>query len=68
MKNEESGGNLSSGASTILKSLDKMRGQTGSNTAIANSIAIYADQGRLTDSEARYLFKYFGYDPDDWLE
>ena len=45
-----------------------MRGQTGSSTAIANSIAIYADQGKLTDSEARYLFKYFGYDPDDWLE
>lgn len=68
LKNEESGGNLSSSASAILSSLDKMRGQTGSSTAIANSIAIYADQGKLTDSEARYLFKYFGYDPDDWLE
>ncbi len=62
------GGSLSSSASRILSSLEKMRAQTGSNTAIANTIAVYADQGKLTDAEARYLFSHFGYDPDEWLE
>ena len=62
------GGSLSSSASRILSSLEKMRAQTGSNTDIANTIAVYADQGKLTDAEARYLFSHFGYDPDEWLE
>ena len=59
---------LSSGAKQKLKSLELMRGQRGSEKAIANSIAIYADRGQLTDAEARYLFRYFGYDPEEWLE
>ena len=62
------GGGLSSSASRILSSLEKMKTQTGSNTGIANTIAVYADQGKLTDAEARYLFSHFGYDPDEWLE
>ena len=62
------GGGLSSSASRILSSLEKMKTQTGSNTGIANTIAVYADQGKLTDAEARYLFRHFGYDPDEWLE
>ena len=62
------GSGLSESASRILASLEKMRNQMGSSKGIENSIAIYADQGKLTDAEARYLFEYFGYDPDDWLE
>lgn len=62
------GSGLSESASRILASLEKMRNQMGSAKGIENSIAIYADQGKLTDAEARYLFEYFGYDPDDWLE
>ena len=65
---ENDGGGLSSSASRILSSLEKMKTQTGSNTGIANTIAVYADQGKLTDAEARYLFSHFGYDPDEWLE
>lgn len=64
----DDGGGLSSSASRILSSLEKMKTQTGSNTGIANTIAVYADQGKLTDEEARYLFSHFGYDPDEWLE
>ena len=62
------GSGLSESASRILASLEKMRNQMGSAKGIENSIAIYADQGKLTDAEARYLFEYFGYNPDDWLE
>lgn len=64
----EGSGELSSSAKQILNNLETMRGQSGSSENIGNTIAIYADNGRLTDAEARYLFTYFGYDPDDWLE
>lgn len=74
----QGGGDISDRARKILKSLETMRGQLSSldttngqlsnNTAIANSIAIYADRGELTDAEARYLFSHFGYNPDEWLE
>lgn len=61
---------LSSSAQRIMSSLEKMRGQRTKEgeTPIANTIAVYADQGKLTDAEARYLFRHFGYDPDEWLE
>ena len=61
---------LSSSAQRIMSSLEKMRGQRTKEgeTPIANTIAVYADQGKLTDAEARYLFSHFGYDPDEWLE
>ena len=61
---------LSSSAKRIMSSLEKMRGQRTKEgeTPIANTIAVYADQGKLTDAEARYLFSHFGYDPDEWLE
>lgn len=59
---------ISDDAMRKLRGLETMRGQIGSDEAIANSIAIYADRGELTDAEARYLFSYFGYDPDEWLE
>ena len=64
----EDSGSISENAQNILNSLKSMRSQTGSNKAIEKSIAVYADQGQLTDAEARYLFEYFGYDPDEWLE
>lgn len=61
---------LSSSAKRIMSSLEKMRGQRTKEgeTPIANTIAVYADQGKLTDAEARFLFSHFGYDPDEWLE
>lgn len=59
---------ISAGAMKKLNSLKLMQGSIGSKTAIANSIAVYADQGEITDAEARYMFKYFGYNPDEWLE
>lgn len=59
---------LSESAKRIMSSLESMRGQSGSATAIANSIAVYAADGRLNDEEARYLFSHFGYDPNEWLE
>lgn len=61
---------LSSIAQRIMSSLEKMRGQRTKEgeTPIANTIAVYADQGKLTDAEARFLFSHFGYDPDEWLE
>ena len=59
---------LSAGAKAKVNSLNMMRGQTGSEQAIANTIAIYADQGEITEAEARYMFQYFGYDPDEWIE
>lgn len=71
---EETGGGdvatdtLSSGAKQILNNLETMRGTSGSGENIGNTIAVYCENGKLTDAEARYLFAYFGYDPDDWLE
>ena len=61
---------LSSSAQRIMSSLEKMRGQRTKEgeTTIANTIAVYADQGKLTDAEARFLFSHFDYDPDEWLE
>lgn len=61
---------LSSSAQRIMSSLEKMLGQRTKEgeTPIANTIAVYADQGKLTDAEARFLFSHFGYDPDEWLE
>lgn len=61
---------LSGSAQRIMSSLEKMRGQRTKEgeTPIANTIAVYADQGKLTDAEARFLFSHFGYDPDEWLE
>ena len=61
---------LSSSAQRIMSSLEKMRGQRTKEgeTPIANTIAVYADQGKLTDAEARFLFSHFGYDPNEWLE
>ena len=61
---------LSSSTQRIMSSLEKMRGQRTKEgeTPIANTIAVYADQGKLTDAEARFLFSHFGYDPDEWLE
>lgn len=59
---------LSASAQKKLNSLKLMQDQTGSKQAIANSIAVYADTGEITDAEARYMFQYFGYDPNDWLE
>lgn len=59
---------LSASAQKKLNSLKLMQDQTGSKQAIANSIAVYADTGEITDAEARYMFQYFGYDPNEWLE
>ena len=59
---------LSSGARSLMNSLDSMKNQRGSNEAIGNSIAVYTENGDLSDAEARYLFNHFGYNANDWLE
>lgn len=48
--------------------LQSMGTQTGSKDAIADSIAVYNATGEISDAEARYMFKYFGIDPDEWME
>lgn len=45
-----------------------METQTGGKDAIANSIAVYNATGKISDAEAKYMFEYFGFDPDEWLE
>jgi hypothetical protein len=51
-----------------INSLSLMRNQSGSKKAIANSICVYYAQGQISEKDAEYMFKYFGYDPDDYLE
>jgi hypothetical protein len=51
-----------------INSLSLMKGQRGSETAIANSITAYCKQGAITVEDAEYMYKYFGYNPDDYLE
>ena len=59
---------LSSGALAKLNTLKTMRGSIGSKEGIANSITTYAALGDITEKEARYMYEFFGYDPDDYLE
>ena len=59
---------VSDRAKQIAKSLQTMTGQMGSDKYIENSIAVYVDDENLSETDARWLFKYFGYDPDKWLE
>ena len=61
-------GAVSDRAKQIAKSLQTMSGQMGSDKYIANSIAVYVDDENLSETDARWLFKYFGYDPNEWLE
>lgn len=51
-----------------IKSLNLARSMSGSKKAIANSIIVYYSQGQITDKDAEYMLKYFGYNPDDYLE
>ena len=46
-----------------IKSLSMMQGQIGSDDAIESSIVTYAGIGEITQAEAEYMMKYFGYDP-----
>ena len=50
-----------------IRSLESMKGQAGSDSAIANSIAVLAAGGSITADDAAYLFRYFGYDPAYYL-
>lgn len=59
---------LSAGAKSKLKSLSTMTGQMSSEEAIANTIALYANEGEITMKEAEYMFRYFGYDPSEWID
>jgi hypothetical protein len=51
-----------------INSLSLMRNQSGSKKAIANSICVYYAQGQISEQDAVYMFKHFGYNPDDYLE
>lgn len=61
-------GAVSDRAKQIAKSLQTMTGQMGSEKYIANSIAVYVDDENLSETDARWLFNHFGYDPNEWLE
>lgn len=51
-----------------INSLSMMQGQIGSKKAIANSIVTYARMGEITQAEAEYMMKYFGYDPTKYFK
>ena len=51
-----------------IKSLESMRGQSGSETAIANSIVALGETGRISMDDAEYMLSYFGYDPRDYID
>ena len=51
-----------------IKSLESMRGQSGSETAIANSIVALGTMGKITMDDAEYMLRYFGYNPRDYIE
>ena len=51
-----------------IRSLESMRGQMGGETAIANSIVALGETGRITMDDAEYMLRYFGYDPNDYIE
>ena len=55
-------------AESKIATLQGMSAQTGSKEAIGNTIAVYHAEGKINDNEAAYMFEYFGFDPDDWLE
>lgn len=55
-------------AKNIIKSLETMRGMMGSEKGIANSIIAYATQNKISMDEAEYMLRYFGYDPEDYIE
>ena len=58
---------LSSGALAKLNTLKTMRGSIGSKEGIANSITTYVTLEEITEKEARYMYEFFGYDPDEYL-
>ena len=51
-----------------IRSLESMRGQMGSGTAIANSIVALGTNGSITMDDAEYMLRYFGYDPADYID
>ena len=55
-------------ANNKIKSLESMKGQYGSETAIANSIVAYASSKKISTDEAAYMLNYFGYDVNKYLE
>lgn len=70
MMSEESGGTYkpSQDVKRQIGSLELMRGQTGSETAIANSIVALGETGRISMDDAEYMLRYFGYDPRDYID
>ena len=59
---------MTDNAKKKIAMLQSMGTQTGSKDAIADSIAVYNATGEISDAEARYMCKYFGIDPDEWME
>lgn len=51
-----------------IRNLESMRSQSGSKTAIANSIVALGETGRITMDDAEYMLSYFGYDPKDYID
>lgn len=51
-----------------IRSLESMKGQMGSGSAIANSIVALGTSGSITMDDAEYMLRYFGYNPADYIE
>lgn len=48
--------------------LEQMRGQKGSETAIANSIIALGETEQISMDDAEYMLRHFGYDPRDYID
>lgn len=51
-----------------IQSLNSMRAQTGSERGIPNSIVALGSNGIIPMEQAERLFRYFGYDPSDYID
>lgn len=61
-------GVVSSDTQKTINMLESMRGMTSSKKGIADSITVLAANGDISMNEAEYMYKHFGYDPNDYLE
>ena len=52
----------------LIRSLESMDGMKVEKNEVPGTIIEYAMKNRITMDEAEYMLKYFGYDPEDFIE
>lgn len=52
----------------LIRSLESMDGMKVEKNEVPGTIIEYAMKNRITMNEAEYMLKYFGYDPEDFIE